>query len=67
MVILSSLEDTPPSPKRLCGSLWLPPSSFALGNMGIPGESPAIPAPETSFAIERVTLGSYTPASNRAP
>jgi hypothetical protein len=30
MVALSSLEDTPPSPKRLCGSLWLPPSSLGL-------------------------------------
>jgi hypothetical protein len=38
MLTLSSLEDTPPSPKRLCGSLWLPPSSFALGFLDFPCE-----------------------------
>src|SRR5690606_8652050 len=36
--LLSSLEDTPPSPKRLCGSLWLPPFSFALGFHDFPCE-----------------------------
>src|SRR5690606_20752445 len=67
---LSSLEDTPPSPKRLCGSLWLPPSSLGLGFHTFQRVRPAcgvFSARAPRCAIERVTVGGYTPASNRAP
>jgi hypothetical protein len=68
MVCLSSLEDTPPSPKRLCGSLWLPPSSLGLGFHTFQPIRPACGVFSTRWrrcTIEWVTVGGYTPASNR--
>lgn len=71
MLALSSLEDTPPSPKRLCGSLWLPPS-LCLWVSSIFGVNCCRARREfrsrnSRSAIEPRRLGGYTPASNRAP